>query len=174
LVGDGARRLLTPELNAKDFVELLIQNKQYIEAIRFLAFALPIRTAIVWANTCARYFSRAAPSDKADAASDAVDKWLAEPTDENRRATIDAAKVVEFGTPAGSAALAVFFSGGSISSPEAPVMDPMPDMAPNAVAESIMLAAILNEPEKAEAKYQTFLAEGLKLANDDKGVDERN
>src|SRR5215831_10338486 len=110
VLGDTARKLLTPELTAGKYLQLLIQNKQYIDAVRLLAYALPTKEAIMWANSCARQFCEANPAEKLSAAVDAVDRWLAEPNDENRRAALKAAEGAEFGTPAGSSALAVFFS----------------------------------------------------------------
>ncbi len=95
----------------------------------------------------------------------AVEKWLAEPTDENRRSAMKAANEAEFSTPAGSAALAVFFSGGSIAPPDMPAVPPESSITPNSVAGTVMLAAVLKEPEKAQEKYQLFLAEGLKIAS---------
>ena len=163
-LGDAARKLLRPELTAEQYLELLIQNKQYADAVRVLAYALPKRQAIVWANECARQFSETNPSDKFSTALEAVNKWLVEPNDENRRAAMKAAECAEFGTPPGSAALAVFFSSGSLAPPDAPVIPPQEYLTPNAVIGSILMAALLKEPEKAEDKYQVFLAAGQKIA----------
>ncbi len=166
-LGDVAKKLLTPEQTAEQYLQMLIQNKQYVDAVRVLAYALPTRQAIVWATSCARQFSDANPSDNFAAAVEAVDKWLAEPNDENRRAAMKAAEQAEFGTPAGSAALAVFFSGGSLAPPDAPVIAPQEYFAQNAVVGAVLLAALLKEPEKAEDKYKAFLMEGQKIATSD-------
>jgi len=163
-LGDGAKRLLTPELTADKYLELLIQNKQYIDAVRVLAYALPIRDAITWGNSCARQSSEPNPAEKLSAALEAVDRWLAEPSDDNRRAAMKAAEQAKFSTAAGSAALAVFLSGGSLAPPDAPVVPPEKNQAPNAVVGTILLSAIAKEPEKAEAKYQAFLEQGQKIA----------
>jgi hypothetical protein len=40
-------------------------------------------------------------------------------------------------------------------------------MMPNSVFNAVMLSVLSKEPEKAEAKYKTFLAEGQKLAASD-------
>ncbi|PWT92723.1 MAG: hypothetical protein C5B55_05795 [Blastocatellia bacterium] len=163
-LGDVGKKLLSGEQTTDQFVELLVQNKQYIDAIRVLAYALPTKTAIAWANRCARQFLQESP-DESSAAAEAVDKWLAEPNEENRRAAMKAAETATFSTPAGSAALAVFLSGGSIAPPDAPETNPQDDMAPNAVVGSVMLAAVLKEPEKAEARFQSFVADGRSLAS---------
>jgi len=163
-LGDGAKRLLTPELTADKYLELLIQNKQYIDAVRVLAYALPIRDAITWSNSCARQSSEPNPAEKLSAALEAVDRWLAEPSDDNRRAAMKAAEQAELSTAAGSTALAVFLSGGSLAPPDAPVVPPEKYQASNAVVGAILLSAIATEPEKAEAKYQAFLEQGQKIA----------
>jgi len=164
VLGDPARKLLTSEINADKYLELLIQNKQYLDAVRVLAYALPIKDGITWANACARQSSERNPPEKLSAALDAVDKWLAEPNDDNRRAALKAAEQAEFSTPAGSSALAVFLSGGSLAPPSAPEVLPEKYQASNVVAGAILLSAIVKEPEKAETKYQAFLAQGQKIA----------
>ena len=166
-LGDTARRLLTPELTAEKYLELLIQNKQYMDAVRLLAYALPTREAIVWANSIAHQFSQDNPSEEFTKALAAVEKWLSEPNDENRRAALKAAELAEFSTPAGCAALAVFFSGGSVAPPDGPVIPPQDGSAANAVVGTILIAAVLKDPEKAEVKYQAFLSEGQKIAAGD-------
>jgi hypothetical protein len=163
-LGDTARRLLTPELTADKYLALLIQNKQYIDAVRVLAYALPIKDAITWGNSCARQSAEPNPAANLAAALDAVDKWLAEPNDDNRRAAMKAAQQAEFSTAAGSSALAVFLSGGSLAPPDAPVVPPEKYQAANAVVGVVLLSAIAKEPEKAEAKYQAFLEQGQKIA----------
>jgi hypothetical protein len=163
-LGDPARRLLTSEITADKYLELLIQNKQYLDAVRVLAYALPIKEAITWANSCARQSSGPNPAEKFSAAIDAVDKWLAESSDDNRRAAMKAAEEAEFSTPAGSSALAVFLSGGSLAPPNAPDVLPEKYQGSNAVVGAVLLSAMANEPEKAETKYQAFLEQGQKLA----------
>ena len=75
-----------------------------------------------------------------------------------------AAERAEFGTPAGSSALAVFFSGGSIAPPDGPIIPPEKYQAANAVVGAVLLSVILREPEKAENRYQAFLDQGRKIA----------
>ena len=163
-LGDGAKKLLTPDLSAEEFVKLLTQKKEYVDAIRVLAYALPKQTAIKWASACAQHFAQSHGSDKSAAALEAVHKWLAEPSDENRREAKRAADEAEFTTPAGSTALAVFLSGGSAAPADKPAMEPHQTMMPSTIFGGVMLAVLSKEPEKAEEKYNAFIAEGLKLA----------
>lgn len=163
-LSETANKLLTPELTADQFLRVLIEKKQYVDAVRVLSYALPKEKAIAWASLCARQFSAANPSDVSRAALEAVDKWMSEQSEENRRAAMKVAERAEFGTPAGSAALAVFFSGGSIAPPEAPFTAPEPNMLPSSVFNAVMVAVLSKEPDKAEEKYNLFLAKGQELA----------
>ena len=165
-LGPIAKKLLNDRLNAEEFVQILVQNKQYIDAIRVLAYALPARKAINWARFCALHFSAANPSEVSSATLDAVTDWLGNPDDTKRRGLMDAAKLSGFDTPAGSAALAVYFSGGNLAPVDGLVVEPPQSLTPNSVVNAVLLAALLKDPEKSEEKYQLYLAEGLKTASE--------
>ena len=165
-LGAVAKNLLSDRVNAEEYVQTLVQNKQYIDAIRVLAYALPVRKAIHWARFCALHFSATNPSEVSSATLDAVTDWLGNPDDNKRRALMDAAKLSGFDSPAGSVALAVYFSGGNIAPPDGPVVEPPQSLTPNSVVNAVLLAALLKDPEKSEEKYQLYLAEGLKIASE--------
>jgi hypothetical protein len=166
-LSDTAKKLLTAELTTEQFLRVLIENKQYVDAVRLLAYSLPPKQAIGWATLCAREFARANPSDESRDAFEVIDQWVSDQTDENRRQAMKAAERAEFGTPAGSAALAIFFSGGSITPPDAPFIAPDESMMANSVFNAVILSVLSKEPEKSEDKYKLFLAEGQKLAASD-------
>lgn len=160
---DEARQLLQDNLSAQQFLELLIEHEQFLDATRFLAHALPKRDAIRWACLCLR--SLAATEDRPEnlAALQAAETWLAEPSEANRRAAMQAAEILEFHTPASWAAVAVFWSEGSLAPPDVPPVPPGEHLTAVAAAAAVTLAAVLTEPEKAADKYKTFLAQGLAL-----------
>ncbi len=93
----------------------------------------------------------------------ATEAWIAQPTEENRRAAHEAAKAAGLGTPAGCAALAAFFSGGSLAPPHAPPVAPGEHLTAKAVAGAVIFAAVATEPEKAPEKFQHFLAQGREV-----------
>ena len=68
------------------------------------------------------------------------------------------------GTPVGCAAVAAYFSGGSLAPPNLPVVSPAEHLTPHLVASSLALAAVIAEPEKASQKYATFIKLGLEVA----------
>jgi hypothetical protein len=145
------------------FAQVLQKKKQHVDAVRLLAHALPKADAVRWAVGCAK----GAAGDKAPLAEAAalavVEKWLGDPAEDQRRAAMPAAEAAGLGTPAGCAALAVFFSGGSLAPPDVPVVPPGEHLTAQAAANAVILAAVGKEPEKAAGKFDWFLAEGLNL-----------
>src|SRR5690348_16914571 len=80
--------------------------------------------AVWWACECvqAEIDPKAPPEELA--ALDAARKWAAMTSEENRRAAEAAAAKVNYGTPAGQAAVAAFWSGGSLAPPKLAVVPP--------------------------------------------------
>lgn len=162
-LSDAAAALLRDGLSPRQFLDLLVQEKHFPDSVRFLAHALPKREAVWWGYLCARSGSGAVAPKKL-AALEAAQKWVTEPTEEHRRACLPAAEAADFGTPAGCVAVAAFWSGGSLAPPELPVVPPKDELTPGAVANAILLAAVISEPEKALEKYAHFLALGRDVA----------
>ena len=162
-LGDKAKALLQPDLPPESFVESLVGQGEFADAVRFLAHALPKREAVWWAWFCARRSSGPEASPEIQASLAATEKWLVQPTDEHRRNAMRAAEQATFGTPAGCAGLGAFFSGGSLGPPETPPVPPGEFMTAKAVAGAIIMSAVASEPEKAPEKYRSFVAQGLEV-----------
>jgi hypothetical protein len=99
------------------------------------------------------------------AALEAADKWVADPSEDHRRAAGKAAEQVGHSTPAGCVALAAFWSGGSLPPTDVPAVAPGDHLTARGVIGALMLAAVLKEPEKAQERYRQFLAQGIELAD---------
>src|SRR5262249_20936552 len=146
-VSDEARALLDGAgPPPKEFMSRLIEAKLHIDAVKFLAHALPRRECVWWAWVCARKTAGDAPPQKIKNALDATERWIVQPTEEHRRAALVFGEAADFGTPAGCAALAAFMSGGSLGPPEAPVIPPGEFMTAKAVSGSVSLSAVAKEP----------------------------
>jgi hypothetical protein len=164
-LGDEARALLTPAHRPREFVELLAARGLFPDAVRFLAHALPKREGIWWAWVCAKRADGDTPPPVRKAALDATERWITQPTDENRRAAMRAAEAATFGTAAGCTALAVFFSGGSLGPPDQAVVPPGEFLSAKALTGAVKLAAVSTEPEKAPEKFRGFIAQGLDVVS---------
>jgi hypothetical protein len=163
-LGEEARSLLLPNHASAEYLRVLIEKGRFPDAVQFLAHALPKREAVWWAWVCARRASGAEPGPKIKAALDATEKWIAQPTEENRRAAKATADTAELSTAAGCAGLAAFFTGGSMAPPDAPVVQPGPFLTAKAVAGAVVASVVCSEPEKAPEKFRAALEQGLHVA----------
>ena len=164
-LAEEAMALVSPDVHPLDFVALLMEKKLYPDAVRFVAHALPKREAVWWAWVCARRSAGEQPPSKIKAALDATERWVAQPTEENRRSAMAAAEKAELGTAAGCAGLAAFFSGGSLAPPEAPPVPPGEFLTAKAVSGAVIFAAVAKEPERAPEKFRSFVAQGVEVTN---------
>ena len=151
-------------ITSKEYLELLAADGLHADGVSFLAHAMPRREAVWWGWACARRAAGDQPPPKVKAALDATERWIAQPTEEHRRAAVAAAEAADFGTPAGCAGLGAFFSGGSIAPADLP--DALPDefMTGKAVAGAVLLASVAGEPADAEPRLAEFLQQGLAVA----------
>ena len=85
-LGEGAKALLKDEHTPRQFLELLIGKELFLDAIRFLAFALPKREAVGWGCLCVRYSLGTEEAAKISETQVAVERWVSNPDEGNRRA----------------------------------------------------------------------------------------
>ena len=125
-LGEEAKKLLAeerlnPEVEPGAFLDELLALELHVDAVRFLAYALPKREAVWWACQCVR--SVAAEADELPGLQ-AAEAWVRDPSEENRRAAMEAAESLEFGSPDAWAAVGAFWAEGSLAPPDAPVVPP--------------------------------------------------
>lgn len=160
-----AKAILKPDDLPKPFLERLIGAKLYTDAVQVTAHALPRREVIWWACVCARKAYGSTPPPKHAAALDAAEAWVSQPTDEKRRAAFKLAEAAEFGNPAGLIGMAVFFSSGSIGPPGQTELAPPPQVCPHAIANAVILSAVLGDAKQAAARYPQFFELAFEVAN---------
>jgi hypothetical protein len=160
---EDAKALLKDELTPQQFLELLIGKELFLDAIRFLAFALPKREAVGWGCLCVRHSLGTQDASKISEAHVAVERWVSNPDEENRRAAKIAADKEGLESPSACLALAAFFSGGSIAPANLAPVAPADHITPQVVAGAIIVSAVKNQPEKAPEKFRIFLQKGMAL-----------
>jgi hypothetical protein len=168
-LGVEAAGLFTPGKTPRAFLDELKMRTLHGDAVRFLAHALPKREAVWWACVCARDTLSEATPEPVSTALSAAEEWVFRPTEENRRAAMERANSVGFKTPSGWAAVAAFWSGGSMAPPDAPAVPPGETLTASAAAGAILLAAVQTEPERAAEKFGRFLDYGYDIADGGNG-----
>ncbi len=164
-LGDDARALLAGDPDLRRYLETLLTSGLFADAVRTLAHALPKREAVWWACQCARQAHGATPPGPIAAAIAAAERWAAETEEPNRREAEASAIAAGVGTPAGCAAMAAFWGGGSLGPPNIQDVPPPEGLTARGVSGSVLLAAVLSEPEKAAEKFRQFVALGLEVAS---------
>jgi len=164
-----ALKCLESDPGPVEFLNALITRQLYPDAVRFLARALPKREAVWWACLSARSSLADNPAQNLPQALEAAEAWVYKPTEPHRRQANVAAQIASFENPAAWAAMAAFWSDGSMAPEDAPVVPPAESLTAKAVAGAVMLAAVQNQPEKANDKYLFFLEQGADIANGGNG-----
>lgn len=163
-VSEEGLALFDEAKGARAFVDALISGDHHLDTVRFLAHGLPPREGVWWAWWCARRGAGDAPPAEIVACLDATKQWIADPTDKNRRAAMEHAEAVDFGTAAGCAGLSAFLCGDSLAPPDLEKVPPAEYASAKAVGGAVMLAALVTEPEKAPEKFRAYIEQGLEVA----------
>ncbi len=159
-LSEGAQELLRPEHLPKQFLDILIEKKLAADAVQFIAHYLPKRQAVWWACHCALDSAGPKPKPEAVRAIQTAERWVAQPTDENRRVAQPAAEEADTATAAGCAALAAFYSEG-MPAPDAKAQAKVYYMTARLVAGSVLLAASVDS-----AKVNDNLAKYIAVGKD--------
>jgi len=162
-LSEPAAKLLRPDVQAQPFLDALIGQEHFADAVRFLAHSMPKREAIWWACLCIRPEKGAVVPPEAAAAQKAAEEWVAKPSDEKRRAAFAAGDADGMPPPVKLTCTAVFFSEGSMAPAGLPPVPPAEHLAATTVANAVILAAVA-EPPKMPAKYKQYLTLGQDVA----------
>lgn len=158
-----ARALIDDALSPLDYVRLLIERSHSPDAIHVLSHLFTKREAVWWACQCARQtMDGKLPRAEADALA-AVEAWVANPNEETRSGLMTIAMSAGMDKPAGCVAMAAFGSEGSMVGPEYPPTMPKPTLTAELSAASIMMAGVVDDPEKALEQYQRYVEQGIAL-----------
>jgi len=162
-LGDAAKALLKDEHTSRQFLELLLGKELFLDATRFLAFALPKREAVGWGCLCVRHSQGTEDASQISKTQVAAEKWVANPDEGNRQAAKVAVPEDGPESPSDLLALAAFYSGGSVVAPELEPIPPPDHVTSQLVVGAVMIAAVKTQPEKAAEKYRVFLQKGMAL-----------
>jgi hypothetical protein len=152
----------------KAYFDSLVEAGRLHEAVQFLAQALPRHEAVAWAARSVNSLKdQAGPPasarvvENADALKAAL-LWVQDPSEPRRRKAFAAAELCGDNSGERLAAMAVFFSGGSIAPPDCqPVVAPR-DAAGRFAAGAILVAA--GGGAQGSSALRACLVEGAALA----------
>ncbi len=161
---ESAQALLRDGMSSTEYLQTLVDEGLYPDAIQFLAYALPKREAVWWACMCARTSLSKESQEQTVLAQKGAEDWVYNPDDEHLQAAKSAAEATELDSPSSLAAMAAVFSGPSLAPPD---MDPVPppdNLTGTMVFNSAILAATIPDPAKQEEQFLDFLLKGMEIA----------
>jgi hypothetical protein len=161
---DDTKPLLRDGIDPRQFVIMLLENNKCIDAIHFMAHALPPREAIWWGCLCIQHAlgDELTPADRA--AATAAVRWVTEPTEDSRMAAKAPADGAPIPSAAGTLALAAFYTGGNVAPPGLPPMSPEPFASARAVALAVTLASVKAEPRKIVKTQKAYVELAAQVA----------
>jgi hypothetical protein len=162
-VPEPAWPLVAGAADGASLVQALLAGGHAGEAVRVMAAALPPREGVWWAWVSARHAAQlgAARPEVTDALA-AVERWVAHPDEEHRRAAWAASERVGLESPAGCAAAAAFFTGGSVAPPDVSPVPPPPGVHGTLIAAAVALSAAA-APETFDALLGAYVAQGVEI-----------
>jgi hypothetical protein len=164
-LGDAAAlSLLQPMMSLPDYVGVLCAHGAFAPAVALLAAGMPKREAVWWGCLASR-LTLHLYSEQSELPLKAAEAWVYKPSEEARRAAMAAARLVGFNCPASWAAVAVFWSGGSMAPADAPIVPPGEQLTARAVTGAVTLSAVQKEPEQAMTKYRRLVEIAFDVAS---------
>lgn len=157
-LGEAAAVLLTPDHKPAEFFAVLGRAGLYRDAFNFAAHYLPKRRAIWWGCLCAWELFRDGAPPAEEPLIRAVVDWIREPSEEHRRAALQAAREGKSGTVGGTLAMAVYSAEGSLSPEDCPKVDPPDGQAAIFVAAAVILAGQM-APRQNRRQFQHHFLE---------------
>jgi hypothetical protein len=161
---DAAKKFLRPEMSPRQFVETLLEQKQYLAGADFMAHALPAREAIWWGCLCLQHTCGENLEPWERVACKAAVKWVLQPSEENRVAAKRPADLLGLASPAGALATAANQTGGSLTPPGSPVVPPSPYAPGAAVAIAVKVASTKGDPAKIAFNQRALIELGIGIA----------
>ena len=165
-LSDEGKKTLQPEMTPEQLRPELLAKNPHPDAVQVIAHYLPKRQAVFWALTCVRQ-TFPEPAPEAEAALKTAEKWIAEPSDENRAAALKAADAADSGTPAGCTALAAFYSDGLPKTEDPKANSRAWFLTSKLVASAVLLSATL-DAEQMRPRFQAFVEKVLEFVKKSK------
>jgi hypothetical protein len=162
-LSEESEQLLLPEHTPEAFINTLVEQKQFADAISVLAFYLPKHQAVEWAYRCVQELLGDELSSDEQAVMKVSQQWLDEPTEEHRRVAMTTAEKNEFQSIPCWVALAAFWSDGSLAPPDLPEVKPDERLTSQGVSAALLMTATHGDPTKSDERYQQILETGQEI-----------
>ena len=171
-IEESVAPLLEDGPDAKTLVARMVEKSMFLDAARFIVLALPPRETTWLGCLTARYAAEEKPLSKIDqGALESAERWVYEPSEENRRAAERAIEDADYTTPAALAALSAFYSGGSIAGDDDNPLDAPSGVSAKLIDAATALVSVGPDEPTMETRARRLLAQALDVADGGSGRD---
>ena len=160
----AGREVARPGQTLRELFEELRRHEHHADAIQVLPHLLPARAAVWWGALWAWQANRPQPSALFATALEAALNWVYEPSEENRCAAEAPARASGMNSSAGCLAWAAFWSDGSMTREELPIVAPPPHLTALIVGGAVLLACVERDALQYLEHYRHALDLGLEIA----------
>lgn len=167
-LSEEAVAFLVPGLSPQAFLSVLTDAQLVGDGVRFMAFAMPVREAIWWAIVVAQTML-ANPTPLEKRCLESATAWVYEPTEPHRRACFAVAEEAQFKGAAAYAALAVFWSGGSLAPEGMPDAPADPKLGSIGAGASVLLSITGGPPAALTTRFEEAIMRAANIANGGNG-----
>jgi len=160
-LGDEAKRRIDPLVSVRAYLDSLRQDGLLNDAVDVVSYVLPKQYAIAWGCDCWRAAyegGEADPGEKSAAA--AAQRWLQDPSEENRRAALMLADRLGYKTAGAWLAAAAGWTGGSMMPSGEYEVPPPPGLSGNAVSAALKLLAA-GDPDAFNERLGGFIERAI-------------
>lgn len=162
-ISEAARQCLPGCNSTRDFVRRLHDKGLACDALKVLPHLLPNRVAIWWGCLCVWDAQRSQTDGTRQSALEAIVHWVQMPSESHRRTCEHFGRVLGVRTSPGALAMAVFWSGGSMSAPDQPHVPPPTGLASQVVGAAVQAAAMERDSVRYTDFFRQYLAIGLEV-----------
>jgi len=160
-LGDEAKRRIDPALSVRAYLDSLRRDGLLGDAVDVLTHLLPKQYAIAWGCECWRGAHEGAEADPVEkSAAAAAQRWLQDPSEENRRGALELADRLGYQGAGAWLAAAAGWTGGSMLPSGEYEVPPAPGLPGNAVAAAVKLLAAA-DPEHFDERLAQFVDRAL-------------
>lgn|GEM_PF-430821 len=163
-ISEAARQCLPGCESPQDFVRRLRDTNLDGDALKVLPILLPNRVAIWWGCLCVWDAQQSKTDKTRQSALEAIVHWVQLPSETHRRTCEHFGRVLGVSTSPGALAMAVFWSGGSITAPDQPYVPAPAGLAAKVVGAAVQAAAMERDPVHYHDHFRQYLAIGLEVA----------
>lgn len=159
-----ALELLRPDMRPEEYIMALSAAGRWLDAAMIMAHALPRREAVWWACMCAQNMQLMALDKGEQLALSTAEKWVFQPTDENRAEAFRIAQESKTNGNGTLCALAVAMSAESMPLGPDQSVEVDGSAFPGIVFGIVVMAASESDGSQMNDRLQEYLLRGQEIA----------